>query len=118
MCLNLKQVSLAAHNYYTAPRRLSPRAAAGAESITSGRCFSAYAYLLPNLDRGSIYNATNFNLKSLTTPPMPNTAGETFLQPENTTCLFTPRTSPVLLCPSDIFVPRAGQQRRNPTITR
>ena len=69
----------------------------------NGRCFSAYAYLLPHLDQGPIYNATNFNLNP-DNAPNATVAGENGLEPANTTSLFTNLN--VLLCPSDLFVPR------------
>jgi prepilin-type N-terminal cleavage/methylation domain-containing protein len=103
---NLRQVGLAMNNYRTTigvfpPGRLRSRV------DHNGRCFSAYAYLLPYLDHGPIYNATNFNLNP-DNAPNATVAGENGLQPENTTCLFTNINT--LLCPSDHFVPRTDHK--------
>jgi prepilin-type N-terminal cleavage/methylation domain-containing protein len=58
---NLKQVGLAMHNYLAAVGVFPPGRLRSMVDH-NGRCFSAYAYLLPFLDQGSIYNATNFLL--------------------------------------------------------
>jgi prepilin-type N-terminal cleavage/methylation domain-containing protein/prepilin-type processing-associated H-X9-DG protein len=103
---NLRQIGIAMHAYHAAldvfpPGRL--------RSLVdhNGRCFSAYAYLLPHLDQGPLYNATNFLLNP-DNAPSAALAGENGLQPENTTALFTNLSS--LLCPSDIFIPRADHK--------
>jgi prepilin-type N-terminal cleavage/methylation domain-containing protein/prepilin-type processing-associated H-X9-DG protein len=94
---NLGQIGLAMQNYHTALGVFPPGRLRGTIDH-NGRCFSAYAYLLPHLEQGPIYNAINFNLNP---DNAPNTtlAGENGLQPENTTALNTPLK--VLLCPSD-----------------
>jgi prepilin-type N-terminal cleavage/methylation domain-containing protein len=99
---NLKQIGVAMHNYNSAigvfpPGRLR------SQVDHNGRCYAAYAYLLPYLEQSSLYNATNFNLNP-DNAPNSAVAGENGLQPENTTALYTNLS--VLLCPSDPFVPR------------
>jgi type II secretory pathway pseudopilin PulG len=103
---NLRQIGLAMHNYSTAVGFLPP---GRLHSLVdhNGRCFSAYAYLLPFLDQGPLYNAINFNLNP-DNAPNASVAGENGLKPENTTALFTNLS--VLLCPTDIFVPRADHK--------
>jgi prepilin-type N-terminal cleavage/methylation domain-containing protein len=103
---NLGQIGLAMQNYHTA-LGVFPPGRLRSTVDRNGRCFSAYAYLLPHLDQVPIYNATNFNLNPDNAPTATAT-GETVLQPENTTCLFT--NLAVRLCPRDIFVPRADNK--------
>jgi prepilin-type N-terminal cleavage/methylation domain-containing protein/prepilin-type processing-associated H-X9-DG protein len=103
---NLKQIGLAIHNYHTAIGVFPPGRLRGTIDH-NGRCFSAYAQLLPHLDLAPLYNATNFNLNP-DNAPSAAVAGENGLQPENTTALFTNLN--VLLCPSDFFVPRADHK--------
>jgi prepilin-type N-terminal cleavage/methylation domain-containing protein len=103
---NLRQIGLASHNYHSALGVFPPGRLRGTIDH-NGRCWSAYAYLLPYLDQVPIYNATNFNLNP-DNAANATAAGETVLQPENTTCLFT--NLAVLLCPSDIFVHRADHK--------
>ena len=103
---NLKQIGLAMHNYNSAigvfpPGRLR------SQVDHNGRCYAAYAYLLPYLEQSSLYNATNFNLNP-DNAPNSSVAGENGLQPENTTALYTNLS--VLLCPSDPFVPRSDNK--------
>ena len=103
---SLKQIGLEMHDYHAAVGVFPP---GRLRSLVdhNGRCFSAYAYLLYHLDQGPIYNATNFNLNP-DNAPNATVAGENVLQPENTTCLFTNINT--LLCPSDLFVPRADHK--------
>jgi Tfp pilus assembly protein PilE len=70
---NLEQIGLLMHNYHTA---LGVFPAGRLRSMVdhNGRCFSAYAYLLPHLDQGPIYNATNFNLNPDNAPTPPSLA--------------------------------------------
>jgi prepilin-type processing-associated H-X9-DG protein len=99
---NLRQIGIALHNYHTAVGVFPP---GRLRSLVdhNGRCYSAYAYLLPYMDQGPLYDATNFSLNP-DNAPSAATAGESGLQPENTTVLFTNLAA--LLCPSDSFVPR------------
>jgi prepilin-type N-terminal cleavage/methylation domain-containing protein len=103
---NLRQIGLAMHNYHSA-LGVFPPGRLRSTVDHNGRCFSAYAYLLPHLDHWPIYNATNFNLNP---DNAPNTAvtGENGLEPANTTSLYTNLN--VLLCPSDFFVPRTDMK--------
>jgi prepilin-type N-terminal cleavage/methylation domain-containing protein/prepilin-type processing-associated H-X9-DG protein len=100
---NLKQIGIAMHGYHAALEVFPPGRLRGMIDH-NGRCHSAYAYLLPHLDQGPLYNAINFLLNP-DNAPSAAVAGENGLQPENTTALFTNIGS--LLCPSDSFVPRA-----------
>src|SRR5215472_1381570 len=84
---NLRQVGVAIHNYHTAIGVFPPGRLRGTVDH-NGRCFSAYAYLLPHLELGPLYNATNFSLNP-DNAPNASVAGENGLQPENTTSLFT-----------------------------
>ena len=57
---NLKQLGLAMHNYHDAHRTLPPGRLVNLVPL-NGRCYSAYAYLLPHLEQGNIYNVVDFN---------------------------------------------------------
>ncbi len=100
---NLRQMGIAMHGYHAAVGVFPPGRLRSMVDH-NGRCFAAYAYLLPYMDQGPLYNATNFNLNP-DNAPSAAVAGENGLQPENTTSLFTNINS--LLCPSDFFVPRS-----------
>src|SRR3954469_18586056 len=58
---NLKQIGLAMHSYHAALNVFPPGRLRGMMDH-NGRCYSAYAYLLPYLDQGPLYNAVNFHL--------------------------------------------------------
>ena len=103
---NLKQIGLAMHNYNSAIG-VFPPGRVRSQVDHNGRCYAAYAYLLPYLEQTSLYNATNFNLNP-DNAPNSSVAGENGLQPENTTALYTNLN--VLLCPSDPFVPRSDNK--------
>jgi prepilin-type N-terminal cleavage/methylation domain-containing protein/prepilin-type processing-associated H-X9-DG protein len=99
---NLKQIGIAMHSYHSTLGVFPPGRLRGMIDF-NGRCFSAYAYLLPYLEQPALYGSINFNLNP-DNAPSAAVAGENGLQPENTSALFTNINS--LLCPSDFFVPR------------
>jgi prepilin-type N-terminal cleavage/methylation domain-containing protein/prepilin-type processing-associated H-X9-DG protein len=103
---NLKQIGLAIHNYESSLRTLPPgrmvnvlptdnltASANGNATTGSGNCFSAYAFLLPQLEQSAIYNQVNFNSG-------PDTAAN------NDMSITQP---PVFLCPSDTGVRSLAQ---------
>lgn len=103
---NLRQLGLAVHSYSAAAKFFPPgrlvavspsdnlTASANANATTgNGSCFSAFAYLLPQLDQGMIYEQVNFSSG-------PDTAANdamSIIQP------------PVFLCPSDNGVRNLAQ---------
>jgi prepilin-type N-terminal cleavage/methylation domain-containing protein len=94
---NLKQIGVALHNYHSAigcfpPGRLRSMV------DHNGRCFSAYAYLLPFLEQAPLANAINYNLNP-DNAPNSALAGENGLEPANTTAIMS--SLKILLCPSD-----------------
>ena len=103
---NLKQLGLAMHNYESALRTLPPgrlvnistndnlpASANGNATTGNGNCFSAYAFLMPQLDQSVIYNQINFNSG-------PDTAAN------NDMSITQP---PVFVCPSDSGVRSLAQ---------
>ena len=58
---NLRQIGIAMHGYHAAVGVFPPGRLRSMVDY-NGRCFAAYAYLLPYMDQGPLYNATNFNL--------------------------------------------------------
>jgi prepilin-type N-terminal cleavage/methylation domain-containing protein/prepilin-type processing-associated H-X9-DG protein len=81
---NLKQIGLALHNYHDTQRMLPP----GRERSMvdhAGRCYSAYAHLLPQLEQDNAYHRINFDLD-------PEDA-------QNVLVMDDP--IPVFLCPTD-----------------
>jgi prepilin-type N-terminal cleavage/methylation domain-containing protein len=90
---NLKQIGLALHLYHDAHGRFPPGRMRG--SIDGhGRCYSAYAHILPQLDQTNAYHAINFDLS-------PDNGPSGSSVPENTTVMNL--TLAALLCPSDKF---------------
>lgn len=82
---NLKQIGLAMHNYHSVHNTFPP----GRLRLMvdgQGRCFSAYAHLLPYLDATTLYDRIDFN----SNPDDPATNGTALSQ-----------TIPFFLCPSD-----------------
>ena len=94
---NLKQIGLAMHNYHDAVGCFPPGRLRGFIDY-NGRCFSAYAQLLPYFDQTPLYNAINFNLNPENNPSS-TAAGEAGAQQENTTAINTQIN--MLQCPSD-----------------
>lgn len=85
-CRNhLKQIGLALNNYHEAHRTLPPGRMRSAWD-GQGRCWSAYAHLLPYLDAGPLYNQLNFHAN----PDDPALNGPGLSQ-----------TIPFFLCPSN-----------------
>lgn len=87
-CRNhLKQLGLALNNYHDVHNTLPPgRMRSNVDG--AGRCFSAYAHLLPYLEATALYNQVNFNAD----PDDPAMNGAALGQ-----------TIPFFLCPSDSF---------------
>jgi prepilin-type processing-associated H-X9-DG protein len=87
-CQNhLKQIGLALHNYHSAFDQFP----AGRMRTTvdgQGRCFSAYAHILPQLEATSLFERVNFNAN----PDDPAANGVALGQ-----------TVPFFLCPSDSY---------------
>jgi prepilin-type N-terminal cleavage/methylation domain-containing protein/prepilin-type processing-associated H-X9-DG protein len=89
---NLRQLGIGLQNYHDALKCLPPGRITDFNTPGEGRCYSAYAHLMPYLDQGHVYNLINFSFspeQGATTPGVP----------ENTTVLNL--TLGVLLCPSD-----------------
>ena len=84
---NLKQLGLALNNYHESCRTLPP-GRMRSSTDGQGRCFSAYAHLLPLLDAGPLYRQVNFNAN----PDDPATNGVALGQ-----------TIKFFLCPTDSF---------------
>lgn len=85
-CKNhLKQIGLALNNYHTSHGTFPP-GRIRSDVDGQGRCFSAYAHLLPYLDASPLYNRINFNA-----------------DPDNLALNGIPlgQTIPFFLCPSD-----------------
>ncbi len=98
---NLKQIGLALHNYH-AVIGVFPPGRLRSMVDNNGRCFSAYAYLLPFLEQAPMANAINYNLNP-DNAPNAALAGENGLEPANTTAIVT--SIRVLVCPSDTAPP-------------
>lgn len=88
---NLMQIGIALHQYQDTYETL-PMGRERSGWDGHGRCFSAFAFLLPYLDQGNLYQATNFSLN-------PETAPGGGPAVENATALS--RTLNILVCPSD-----------------
>src|SRR4051812_37432063 len=89
---NLKQIGLALQNYHEVARCFPPGRLCNFNVPGEGRCYSAYAHLLPYLDQGHVYDQVNFLLS-------PEQGASSPGVPENTTVLNL--SVAVLLCPSD-----------------
>ncbi|MEW4570109.1 DUF1559 domain-containing protein [Tautonia sp. JC769] len=90
---NLKQIGLALHTYHDAHHRFPPGRLRGLRD-GHGRCFSAYAQILPQLDQANAFAAINFDHS-------PDNGPSGASVPENTTIMNL--TLGILLCPSDEF---------------
>jgi prepilin-type N-terminal cleavage/methylation domain-containing protein/prepilin-type processing-associated H-X9-DG protein len=81
---NLKQIGIALQNYHDTLRALPPGRLRMMEE-GKGRCFSAYAHLLPFLEASTLYQQIDFN--------------QSPEDPDNAAALN--QTIPYFLCPSD-----------------
>src|SRR5438105_2570456 len=81
---NLKQIGIALQNYHDTLRALPPVRLRMMEEF-KGRCFSAYAHLLPFLEASTLYRQIDFN--------------QSPEDPDNAVALN--QTIPYFLCPSD-----------------
>jgi prepilin-type N-terminal cleavage/methylation domain-containing protein len=84
---NLKQISLAALQFEDSHKRLPPGAVWSSSGTAKG---SLYVYLLPYLERPSLYNAFDFSQTSIDRSTFPGTS-----------TLIASTVIPTLLCPSD-----------------
>ncbi|MGQ0636611.1 MAG: DUF1559 domain-containing protein [Planctomycetaceae bacterium] len=84
---NLKQIGLAAHNYHDAHSALPPGRLINLVT-GQGHCFSGYAYLLPFLDQGNLYQQIDW------------TANPDIIPGNN--AAMTAMVLPVFQCPSDL----------------
>lgn len=82
---NLKQIGIAINNYHETHNTMPPGRMRGSVD-GQGRCFSAYAHLLPFLDAAALYQQINFNAD----PDDPALNG-----------LPLGQTIPFFLCPTD-----------------
>ncbi len=96
---NLKQIGLAIHNYHDAHLRFPPGRIRSFRD-GEGRCFSAYAQVLPQLDQNNAFNAINFDFS-------PDSGPTSTSVPQNTTVMNL--TLGILLCPSDKFQKLQGE---------
>src|SRR2546426_4171895 len=94
---NLKQIGIALNAYHES-LGVFPPGRLRSMLDTEGRCYSAYAHLLPYLGEINIYNAINFLLNPEHVPWGTGSSGP--LQPENTTAMS--QTLETMLCPSDL----------------
>ena len=83
---NLKQIGLALHNYHSLHDKFPPGRFVNPID-GQGRCFSAYAHLLPFLEADTLYSQINFNAN-----------------PEDAiNAVALEQTIPFFLCPSDMY---------------
>ena len=83
---NLKQIGLALHNYHSLHDKFPPGRFVNPID-GQGRCFSAYAHLLPFLEADTLYSQINFNAN-----------------PEDAiNAVALEQTVPFFLCPSDLY---------------
>jgi prepilin-type N-terminal cleavage/methylation domain-containing protein/prepilin-type processing-associated H-X9-DG protein len=91
---NLKQIGIALHAYHEALEVFPPGRITNFTQPGEGRCWSAYAHLLPYLGENPLYNTLNFSLN-------PEQGATTAGVAQNTTALN--QTLESLLCPSDLY---------------
>ncbi len=103
---NLKQIGLAVHNYESAWGCLPAAAQGGIAEVYLN--FTGYAQILPYLEQGNAFNATNFNVSLQYGPD--NYFGWSF--PSNTTAFQF--QAPTFLCPSNRASGDVGSSLANP----
>jgi len=91
---NLKQIGISMHAYHESTGVFPPGRITNFVMPGEGRCWSAYAHLLPYMGENAIYNSVNFSLNPEQGATLPGV-------PENTTVLN--QTLETLLCPSDLY---------------
>lgn len=95
---NLKQIGIALHAYHES-LGVFPLGRERSMLDRNGRCYGAYAHLLPYLGENNMYNAINFVLNPEHDPSGTGPSGP--LQVENTTVMNQSLES--MLCPTDLF---------------
>jgi prepilin-type N-terminal cleavage/methylation domain-containing protein/prepilin-type processing-associated H-X9-DG protein len=96
---NMKQIGLALHNYSSA-HGVFPMGRERGPYDGHGRCYSAYAMILPQLDQTPAFNAINFDHS-------PDNGPSGTSVPENTTVMNLVIGS--LLCPTDKYEKLQGE---------
>lgn len=91
---NLKQIGIALHAYHESLKVFPPGRITNFAQPGEGRCWSAYAHLLPYMGENAIYNAVNFSLN-------PEQGATAAAVAQNTTALN--QTLETLLCPTDLY---------------
>jgi prepilin-type N-terminal cleavage/methylation domain-containing protein/prepilin-type processing-associated H-X9-DG protein len=91
---NLKQIGIALHAYHASLQVFPPGRLTNFPFPGDGRCWSAYAHLLPYLGENAMFNSINFSLN-------PEETATTSAVPENTTTFN--RVLETMLCPTDLY---------------
>jgi prepilin-type N-terminal cleavage/methylation domain-containing protein/prepilin-type processing-associated H-X9-DG protein len=91
---NLKQIGVAMHSYHESLNLFPPGRMTNFPVPGEGRCWSAYAHMLPYMGENAMYNSVNFSLNPEQGATTPGVA-------ENTTVLNQVLEN--LLCPTDLY---------------